>query len=144
MKTLLFDFSNVLLFSTDSAEFTGGIKIDESFVLNKPLLEIILPLKVKRAVFTATSQVNEPPLKSLLAKYFHDVFTVESIGTSKTDQSAYFEISKLLSADPSEILFIDDSPTNIAVARLAGLSAEQYLNNQQIISVINHWNSQTD
>jgi len=36
-------------------------------------------------------------------------------------------------------MFIDDSPINVDSARQAGLSAQTYQNNQQIIELINEW-----
>ena len=139
MKTLLFDFSNVLLFTKDTVEFSGRTKIDPIFVLNQPLLDYISNLELKRAIFTATTKIYDPAIKAHLTPVFHQFFTTEEIGLDKTSPAAYLSVIEKLKADPAEVMFIDDSPINVASARQAGLSAQTYQNNQQIIELINEW-----
>jgi putative hydrolase of the HAD superfamily len=48
------------------------------------------------------------------------------LGAAKPDPAFFAEAARRIGAEPPAILFIDDSPPNVAAARDAGLTAEQW------------------
>jgi putative hydrolase of the HAD superfamily len=48
------------------------------------------------------------------------------LGAAKPDLAFFIEAARRIGAEPSAILFIDDNAQNVAAAREAGLSAEQW------------------
>lgn len=149
MKTYLFDFSKVLLFSKDP-NYQGDLNprykevkdspqfsFFEHFVLNQELLEH-LANNVKDAhfcIFTSGSIQNASELEGKLT-IFSCIFSAEELGLNKKESSAFVEISRLLGKSPQEVIFIDDSMDNIKAATEAGLTAIQYQNNQQIMEYL--------
>ncbi len=57
-----------------------------------------------------------------------------SIGVSKPDEFAYLQCLQRLGFAPYSTLFVDDKPGNVEGARLAGLDAFVFENEQQFIS----------
>jgi 2-haloacid dehalogenase len=47
-------------------------------------------------------------------------------GVAKPDRAIYDRLIERVDVAPAEVLFIDDRPANVAAARAAGLSAEQF------------------
>lgn len=54
---------------------------------------------------------------------FDSFFSSHALGVAKPDPRFFLEITQRLGADPSEILFIDDTERNVVGARAAGLPA---------------------
>ena len=48
------------------------------------------------------------------------------LGAAKPDLAFFTEAARRIGAEPSAILFIDDSTQNVTAARIAGLAAEQW------------------
>ena len=48
------------------------------------------------------------------------------LGAAKPDLAFFTEAARRIGAEPAAILFIDDNAGNVAAARAAGLSAEQW------------------
>lgn len=48
------------------------------------------------------------------------------LGAAKPDRAFFTEAARRIGAEPTAILFIDDSEPNVAAARTAGLAAEQW------------------
>ncbi len=148
IKVLLFDFSRVLLFSKDSGyvgelnalhdtlQLNTKYKIFEHFELNNELLDIIQKIdnKVKKVIFTSGHIQNEPSIFNLIKSVFDQIISAEEIGVSKKDSGAYKKIAEILQVKSEDILFIDDSVTNIEAAKEVGIKTIQFKSNRQIIS----------
>lgn len=148
ITTLLFDFSNTLLFARDKS-YSGGLnKLHKElftanqaynfwdyFELNSGLLSYLETKKDRYNlyIFTSGSVQNVPVVKERLDKIFKGTYSAEELNTSKKDIEAFMIISKLIKTAPREILFIDDDQQNLDAANSAGLNVLKYTNNTEII-----------
>jgi epoxide hydrolase-like predicted phosphatase len=69
-----------------------------------------------------------------IAGLFDDMIISAEVGLMKPDRRIYELAVNRLGVQPDEAVFIDDLPVNVEGARIAGLQAIQYLNNQQVIT----------
>lgn len=152
ITTLLFDFSNTLLFANDK-NYSGGLnKLHKElfaanpnynfwdyFELNNGLLNYLETKKDKYNlyIFTSGSIQNVPVVKERLDKIFKGVYSAEELNTSKKDMDAFIIISKLIKTAPREILFIDDDQQNLDAANSAGLNTILFTSNDEVIKKIN-------
>lgn len=140
ITTLIFDFSNVLLFPKDRS-YTGKLNdlhkeksqqdsynVFESFELDRELLQLLRTLKEKVTLhlFTEGSMHQIPEIRNELDTVFDSLHSAKEIGYHKSDPLAFTTLTTLLGMPPAEALFIDDKPENIEAAKLAGLNGEQY------------------
>ena len=147
IKTILFDFSRVLLNAKDS-NYTDSLNLLykqiykqpafnflDHFELNKKLLDFIVGLKdkYKLYIFTTGTIQNDIHLKSFIDHIFTKIFTVEEVGFPKDNEKAYQFIANTISLKPEEILFIDDLEKNIQAANLAGLKTIHFTSTEQAI-----------
>jgi len=152
INTLIFDFSRVLLFAKDRgykedlnplhkkllAENPNYAFLDY-FELNEELLAYLKTIKHKFEIyiFTSGSIQNAIEIKDRIAQVFKAVLSAEEMGVSKKDPQAYKVLTQKLDKSPQEVIFIDDSLTNIQGASEAGLNVFQYLDNESVIRKIN-------
>ena len=91
----------------------------------KELLNALAP-RYQLAYFSNTSALHVPRLNHEmgLAQYFAHRFASCEIGFFKPDPEGFEYILSELKVAPETILFLDDSPANVAAARSCGLVAE--------------------
>ncbi|WP_329246043.1 HAD family phosphatase [Actinoallomurus sp. NBC_01490] len=80
-------------------------------------------------LFTNNGPLEEEVLLRLYPEMFNgfgQLLFSYRLGRRKPDPGAFVVVSKRLGAEPGEILFIDDSPTNIDTARSLGWTAIQF------------------
>lgn len=68
-----------------------------------------------------------------IADLFDDMVISAEVGLLKPDRRIYELSVRRLGVQPAEAVFIDDMLVNVEGARVAGLCAIQYVNNQQVI-----------
>ncbi len=92
----------------------------------KALIGRILP-HYSLAIFSNTNELHWPRLMTEmeLEGRFDYYFASFQIKMSKPAPAAFRYVIKALSCDPSEILFLDDSPLNVDAARRIGMKAER-------------------
>ena len=92
----------------------------------KALIERILP-HYSLAIFSNTNELHWPRLMTEmeLEGCFDHYFASFMIGMAKPDPAAFRYVVNALSRAPSEILFLDDSQTNVDAARFVGMKAER-------------------
>lgn len=159
IKTLLFDFSRVLLHPTDKQSLPSGedknysgslnnlhreLKDNESyylfnyFELNDELLEFLKSLKGKfeMCIFTTDIIQNDPLIREKIDPIFKKIYSANELGISKKDPESYKFIAKDLNKKPEEIFFTDDTESNLDAAERAGLETHLYLGNKELIDLI--------
>lgn len=86
-----------------------------------------LSARYQLAVLSNTNAVHYPRLVDEfgLLRYFaeSDVFASHRIGLAKPDPACFRYVLNRLNCQPSEVLFLDDSPANVASARALGIQA---------------------
>lgn len=150
MRTLLFDFSKVLLFPKDE-NYHGslnklyrkiqndGKNFNDHYRLNTDLLNYLSELNCGKYIFTTGTVQNAPEIKGQVAAVFNDIFNVPLIGFEKTDKRAYLDIAERVGVEPNELLFIDDNKDNLKAAKEEGLDTLHYEDNEQVKSFVNNW-----
>lgn len=147
ITTLLFDFSRVFIFPKD-ASYQGSLNafyrqiiekpynFFDYFFFNEELLEFVKTLKTHYSlnIFTTDIIQNDQAVRGEIDAIFSHVFSASELGFSKKQTEPYVIIAKTLQAQPSEILFIDDTIENVEAAKQAGLAAIPYLSNEQIMN----------
>lgn len=146
INAIISDVSLVLLFPKDP-NYTGSLnalykeKKDETnfnffehFRVNEELLAIYKNHKADRKMYIFTSDAiqDEPVLQPYWKDVFDDIFSAARMGIHKSEADAYTKLSQHVSVDPNEILYIDDSATNITAAQTTGLNAHIYETNEKI------------
>lgn len=146
IKALITDFSRVLLFPKDKS-YTGSLnslhrdlstqpnyKFFDNFELNNELLDYYKSLGEKLAiyVFTSESIQDSPELQPLICPVFDQIFTAMKMEVDKKEDSAYKKLSTVVSLDPTEILYVDDSEANIYAAKQAGLQTILFKDNERL------------
>ena len=151
-KVLLSDFSQVILFPKNSTYFgslnslfdkkkdAAGFSFFDLYSLNNELLAFYKDLKkqhgLKLAIFTTGTVQNHPDLNPYLFPLFDQVFSAYEINRQKNDPESYSFLANELSVLPSEIIFIDDSMSNVRAAKEAGVEGIQFVSNEKIKSEV--------
>ncbi len=104
------------------AVFTGLI---EPIVAELPALSARRPLYL----YSNTNAAHTPTWRSrfgdALLPHFRGVYLSHEIGRRKPDVTSFEWLARELGVPPERLLFLDDSPGNVAGARAAGWRAEQ-------------------
>lgn len=66
------------------------------------------------------------------SRHFDHIFNSFHLGKGKRDPGVFDQVAKLLGLSAPEILFIDDSPGNVARAKRRGLQTILYQNREQV------------
>ena len=150
IKVLLFDFSRVLLHPTDKT-YSGSLnnlhkelKDNESFYvfhyfeLNEQILEYLKTVKDKfrLAVFTTDIIQDDPLIKEKIDPIFEKIYSASKLGITKKVKESYEFLAKDLNVKPEEILFIDDTESNIIPAKEAGFKTHHYKNNGELLEYL--------
>ncbi len=150
IKHIVSDFSRVLLFPLDKDYpgrlnalhsellLTGEYDFWSYFELNQPLFDLYKSLANDYSInmFTAEYIQNYPPVKEVLDTVFVRTFIARDLGVKKTEPRAFEKLAILLSAQPDEILYIDDSPDVIAAAQQFGVQTIQFTTTEETITSI--------
>jgi len=148
IKTVVTDFSKVLLFAKDP-HYRGGLNelnnrlllgdpaypFFEYFVLNEELLRYYKKLNNTVPVFVFTSETvqDHPAIKETVRNAFRGVFSAKELHLSKAEPKTYEEVAKLAGCRPDEVLYVDDKASNLESAVRAGLNTVLYTGNDEII-----------
>lgn len=150
IKVLLFDFSRVLLHPTDKT-YSGSLnslhrelKDNESyylfhhFELNDQIIEFLKSLngKYKLAIFTTDVIQNDPLIKEVIDPVFSKIYSAAELNISKKESTSYEFLAKDLNAAPDEVLFIDDTVSNIEAAQKADLKTHHYKTSGELIKFL--------
>lgn len=140
ITTYLFDFSRVLLFPKDKS-YTGELNtlyrdltkrgvsdFWEYYEWNEQLLSYLEGIKDKIGLYVFTSGLiqDAPELKGRLNKVFKKVYSSEKLGLNKKESDSFVAVAKDIGVQPENILFIDDSETNIKAAKQANVNVLLY------------------
>lgn len=143
VKILLFDFARVFIFPKErgykdelnkmysSLEDSPHNSIWSFFYFDNDLLDYVkntLKKKYRICMYTSGTMQKDIEIQEKIGGVFEKILSASEMGNSKSDKQSYLEIAKILSVEPSEILFIDDSQSNIDAAHHAGLVTHHYQN----------------
>jgi glucose-1-phosphatase len=106
----------------------------------KALIGRILP-HFSLAIFSNTNELHWPRLMTEmeLEGCFDYYFASFQIKMAKPDPAAFRYVVNAMSCDPSEILFLDDSPMNVEAARCVGMKAEQVCGIGQVDKILTEY-----
>ena len=135
IKTIISDFSKVLLFLNDNSKSgklnelhqelleKGSYDFWEYFTLNDELLNYYKSLSPNVGIYIFTSEFiqEHPPVKEKLDPIFKGVYSAARLGVSKIDPEAYKVLIQKIGINPNEAIFVDDTVENIEAAKIAGL-----------------------
>ena len=148
IKTVLFDFSHVVLLPNDrnckgglnelykEKSKLAGFRFEDYFKLNTQLLNFLDTIKEKYelCVFTYGTIQEAAEVASTINKLFSRIFSEAYTGYSKENPQSYLDIAKELGKKPQEILFTDDKPKNVLAAKQAGLITIHFRSTKQFIA----------
>jgi HAD superfamily hydrolase (TIGR01549 family) len=110
------------------------------FGVNEGLLDLLEDLKERYQIYMITEGKiqNHPPLRKRLERVFNynNIFSTGERGLDKKTPEAYEYVVKKLGVDPEEVLFVDDSSTNIQAASQVGLQTIQSISKDQSTSAL--------
>lgn len=154
IKVLLFDFSRVLLHPTDKT-YEGSLnslhrqlKDNESFYvfhyfeLNEQILEYLKTIndKFRLAIFTTDIIQDDPLIKEKIDPLFEKIYSASKLGITKKVKESYEFIAEDLEVKPEEILFIDDTESNVIAAKEAGFKTHHYKTNGELLEYLKSLN----
>lgn len=127
----LFDFNNIVLFrsipsidsTADFEQMRTNVPMMSSIWINTKLLHFCEQLHKKgisTGILTAGFSLSIPSVRDRVQSYFDHIFIAKKLGVSKQDSSTYTTVSKQVNQKPTEIMFTDDTVSNIEAASQAG------------------------
>ncbi len=129
IKAILSDFNFVL-----------WLPGKDGFELNKQLVQFYKELDgsgVEIYILTSGTMAGDEKVQSQISGFIQKVIYTHQMNKWKSDPTLFADVLVDIGYDPSEVLLIDDQPSNIKAAQRAGLSAVHYKDNQQAMSEIN-------
>ena len=133
IKTFLVDYYGVIRHPQD----------DPFSVWNEVLLDFLCELSEKSEMYMFTNSVSASTDEVVLEKLqplFIKIFSANKMSLSKEDASSYTLLVKKIGKQPSEILFIDDSVSNVEAAKSAGLNAVVYTSFEKLHNELHELN----
>ena len=145
-KVLISDVSLVLLFPKDR-NYLGSLNqlykdtrnkpnfdFFDYFEVNTQLLAIYKKhiAKLDYYIFTSDAIQDEPVLQPYWQDLFTGIYSAAKMGVHKSELRAYATLTAEIRAQPKDILYIDDSQTNVSAANSCGLNAFVYQSNAQV------------
>jgi epoxide hydrolase-like predicted phosphatase len=105
--------------------------------LNFGLIKIIQELKEKGYKLGLLTNDTKEMAKDIrevehLDKYFDLILVSGETGLTKPDKNAYMDFVNKLGIQPGELIYIDDSQTNLDVAEVLGISGILYTNPEDL------------
>lgn len=126
INTLICDFSGVLV-----------VRKNQTWRLNEELLSYINSLEyVRKVVYTNASMQYHQAIKPNLEDVFSNIITSYDLGLSKTNTEDYLKLLNHVNEGEKSVLFIDDNPSNIEAANLAGINTILHTSNATTINSI--------
>ena len=150
IKTLLFDFSRVLLHPTDKT-YSGSLNnlhrvlrtkqsyyLFNYFELNEELLEFLKTLKgeYQLCIFTTDIIQNDPLIREKIDPIFSKIYSAAELGITKKVKESYDFLANDIGVKPEEILFIDDTESNIIPVKEAGFKTHNYKTNGELLKYL--------
>lgn len=144
IKILLFDFARVILFPKD-VSYSGTLSdfyrkitqqkksIFDYYKLNEDLLAELEKYKpdFQLAILTSSEHLPfHPEILPMLKKTFEPIIFSGELEFPKYQPGCYQEAIKLLAVAPQEVIFVDDSHSNIEAATEVGLHTVHFLDNR--------------
>ncbi len=111
----------------------------EYFKLNQELLDYYKILGQRMPVFIFTSETiqEHPSLKPILEATFSGIFSAQTLGTDKTQPTAYKQVINQINCEPGNVIYVDDTAENIVAAAQIGLKTVLYASSKSTIDAIN-------
>jgi len=111
----------------DAPPPSGGSGPMFDFVPNPPVVQLVNDLKrleVRRGVLTNNIREFRDLWRSMLDfdDLFDDVVDSHEVGMRKPDPEIYLLSARRLGVDPSRIVFLDDTESNVEAARRVGMT----------------------
>ncbi|TAL54647.1 MAG: hypothetical protein EPN86_03710 [Nanoarchaeota archaeon] len=146
ISTIITDFGRVILQPIDET-YHGelnplhrrlsrlpGYDLHEHFRLDYDILRYFCGFKSKYGlhIYTNGTIHDEPCFRPQIEAIFDGIHSAETIGVSKRNPQGYMNLAQLIGTEPSQIIFIDDAPGNVAAARAAGLMGIRYVSLEQL------------
>lgn len=142
IKAIVSDFSNVLLFASDSnhhgklndlhKQLLAGGDYDpwQHFRLNQELLDFYQTQAATHDLYIFTTEYIQdyPPIRAKLGNIFKKILIGADLGLKKTEVATYQAIAKMIGLAPAEIVFVDDIQAHVAAANSAGLQTVWFEN----------------
>lgn len=127
-KNIVFDFYRV-------------IYIPENDSLDKDILNILASLKkdnIPLYLFTNTREevIKELDKENNFLKYFNEV--IYNTEYPKPDVKSFEKLINTIDSDPSDIVFVDDSPLNVSVAEEFGIITIPYVGSEDLHIKLNN------
>ncbi len=143
LTTLLFDFSRVLAIPKSSQkesvsqtyhqDATAGKAFSEFLTINSELVEFVAEHPEYPAhIYSASSLQMLEEVKGFLIPPFKSMISASHENLPKDDPASYKEVAFRLGVEPSEIVFIDDSPSVVTASASAGITTLLYRSNEDL------------
>ena len=89
-------------------------------------------------VSNATSRLESDLTRLHLTDDFDAIINSSEIGYAKPDPEVFHVALDAMGAEPSRVLFVDDSADNVAAAHQLGINAYRFENARQLRAVLGH------
>lgn len=89
--------------------------------------------------FTNTNDTHAECWRALFDSelvHFEEIFVSSEIGVRKPHASAYLHVCGLMDADPTDVLFVDDTHDNISGAKDAGVNAHHAKSEAEVVEIL--------
>ena len=129
------DKANCEIFLVDAVN-TLITKDGEEFVLNIELAKYLQTLTQKKTVVTNAKDKVFIQIKELLKTFDFEVFSL-GFEPKKTNPEYYKTLIDKFDLDLTKTFYFDHSNDNLESAKNSGIESVQFLNNTQIISILN-------
>ncbi len=107
--------------------------------INTKLLDYIRETLQSNCKLGLLTNIHSSMLERIMQdklELFDFIFTSSDLGLVKPDPQIYVSILEKLDFDPTDIMFIDDTPKNIDVANTFGIRGVVYENTEQVIEQV--------
>lgn len=116
----------------------GGYNPLDHYELNLELLAYLRQFNLRWPVilFSSGQVARDPQISPQLEGIFKRIITTNDIHFEKTESEAYLAVAYHIGRTPQELLFVDDSLSNLAAAKTAGCVTHQYTGNEELIKLL--------
>jgi putative hydrolase of the HAD superfamily len=107
-------------------------EIFSRFILRSWMIDLVKKLKSEKITVgilsDQTDMLDKLNERFDFFKWFDHIFNSYDMGKGKRDVTLFDDVARILKAEPSRILFIDDDPGHVDRARQKGWNAIRYVN----------------
>ncbi|MEJ2142186.1 MAG: HAD family phosphatase, partial [Gammaproteobacteria bacterium] len=118
-------------------------RILDGFVLRRWIITIVEQLRTRGyrvgILSDQTHWLNELDARDHFFNKFDEIFNSYNIGKGKREPALFTEVTRQLGVSPGQILFIDDSESNIQRAHEAGWQTLHFVSKDQFLEDIRPW-----